>query len=85
MPVLILFSLKNFKRIRNLKMKKADLYKLVEFKSQISYKEIKSQMDSNMQKLMVKKALLQKSNNKYQIDFDVYGEFARKPKRSWFY
>jgi hypothetical protein len=27
---------------------------------------------------MVKKALLQKSNNKYQIDFDVYGEFAEK-------
>jgi hypothetical protein len=29
---------------------------------------------------MVKKALLQKSNNKYQIDFDVYGEFAEKTK-----
>jgi hypothetical protein len=30
---------------------------------------------------MLKKASLQKSNNKYQIDFDVYGEFARRKQR----
>jgi hypothetical protein len=48
-------------------------------------RKVKSQMDSG-KKSKYKKASLQKSNNKYQIDFDVYGEFAEENKEgSWFY